>query len=195
MQIIFQRGDESLLYFPRFFEERWMNEILDEVEFVQNKIKLFGKEHLEPRLTAWFGPPYKYSNIQWTDKLIPPKLSALQSRLAELHTPPHVQLANYLFNSVLCNYYRDGSDSMGWHSDDEPEMDTTFIASVSFGAERIIKFRNKNSKEKLELKLESGSLLLMKNFQANWQHSVPKSKRVSTPRLNLTFRRILQRPN
>lgn len=180
-QIIFQCGDEVLEYHPHFFSEDWKSKILDEVEFTQNQVKIFGKVHSEPRLTAWFGPPYKYSGIAWPRKDLPTCLSSLSAKLAT-----HFK---FNFNSVLCNYYRSGLDSMGWHSDDEPEIDSSVIASISFGAARIARFRHKKTKEKIEIVLEGGSLLIMKNFQSGWQHSIPKMMRLSEPRLNLTFRK------
>jgi alkylated DNA repair dioxygenase AlkB len=101
------------------------------------------------------------------------------------------EVAGFSFNAVLLNYYRDERDSMGWHSDDEPEMNQTMIASLSLGAERVFKFRHKASKQKLQVKLTSGSLLLMKNFQENWQHAIDKSTKPIGGRINLTFRQII----
>ena len=98
-------------------------------------------------------------------------------------------LAQAEFNAVLCNYYRDGQDSMGWHSDNEKEMDSTMIASVSIGGERVIKFKSRSDKKRLSFSLPHGSLLLMENFQTNWQHAIGKVKSAS-PRINFTFRKI-----
>ena len=98
-------------------------------------------------------------------------------------------LAQAEFNAVLCNYYWNGQDSMGWHSDNEKEMDAAVVASVSIGGERVIKFRSRKDETKLAFNLPHGSLLLMNNFQDNWQHSIGKVKSAS-PRINFTFRKI-----
>lgn len=179
---IFSKNHEELylLYFST--GENLLSDLLTSIEWQHNKIRVFGKEYLEPRLTAWYGPPYKYSNIQWPEKSIPECLLGLKTMVEEF--------AEAQFNSVLLNYYRDGKDSMGWHSDNEPEMDQSIIASVSLGATRTIRFRNKTTDETMNIELKNGSVLLMKNFQENWQHAIPKREKVMEPRLNLTFRKI-----
>ena len=103
------------------------------------------------------------------------------------------EVSEVKFNTVLLNLYRDGSDSNGWHSDDEPELGRNpVIASLSFGAERVFQLRNKSDKSlRKNILLEDGSLLLMKGAtQHNWQHQIPKSKKITRPRINLTFRSI-----
>ena len=147
----------------------------------QNTIRVFGKEHLEPRLTCYFGPAYTYSNVHWKANELPPILFQLKQKIEIL--------AQADFNAVLCNYYRDGQDSMGWHSDNEKEMDASIIASVSIGGERVIKFKSKSDKKTLSFSLPHGSLLLMENFQTNWQHAIGKVK-FASPRINFTFRKI-----
>ena len=112
---------------------------------------------------------------------IPPILFQLKQKIEIL--------AKAEFNAVLCNYYRDGQDSMGWHSDNEKEMDAAVIASVSIGGERVIKFRSRIDENKLAFNLPHGSLLLMNNFQEHWQHSIGKVKSAS-PRINFTFRKM-----
>ena len=162
-----------------------LEELVKEVNWQQNQIKVFGKTHLEPRLTQWFGPPYSYSSISWPAKEIPEFLAVLQRETEEL--------CKFKFNAALLNYYRDGNDSMGWHSDDEKEIDQSCIASLSFGAVRKFKVRKKKDHGvKQDFILNHGSALIMKNAQELWQHSVPKSRKVVDPRLNITFRRILK---
>jgi alkylated DNA repair dioxygenase AlkB len=104
---------------------------------------------------------------------------------------PLRELTGFPFNAVLANYYRNGQDSMGWHSDDEPEMDTDLIASVTFGGARAFKFRSKQSGQVISINLLDRSLLLMHHMQKDWQHALPKTRRNNQPRINLTFRRIV----
>lgn len=182
-QILLTSGEEKLVYISGFFEEDLLIQLRDLIEWKQNTIRVFGVDHPEPRLTAWFGKPYKYSNISWPEKDYLPILTQLQTSL--------IAYTNFQFNSVLANYYRSGQDSMGWHADNEPEMDTTLIASASFGGSRVFKLRHRTTQEKIDIELENGSLLLMHNLQKNWQHSISKTKKIVEPRINLTFRRIL----
>ena len=184
--------DAEIEYFPEFFSrEKSLNflpQLLDTIKWKQNTIKMYGKENPVPRLEAWYGDPgksYAYSGIRmepstWTDELNEIKRS-IESEVA------------ISFNSVLINYYRDGQDRVAWHSDDEKELGThPFIASLSFGANRIFHFRHKtDSSLKFKIELEPGSLLLMGGpTQEFWKHQIPKTKRVVEPRINLTFRRI-----
>jgi alkylated DNA repair dioxygenase AlkB len=97
------------------------------------------------------------------------------------------------FNSVLANLYRNGQDSMGWHSDDEPELGSNpIIASLSLGEERVFKLRHRKDKTlKMDVPLPHGSLLVMSGaMQHQWQHALPKSARAMSPRINLTFRQV-----
>ena len=182
---LYKSGSEELIYFPDFISQKGelFQKLAGEIEWQQNKIRVYGKWYDEPRLTAWFGPSYKYSSIEWPEKAMPIFLQDLNRRVEEV--------ANFSFNAVLLNYYRNERDSMGWHSDDEPEMDQTTIASLSLGSERIFKFRHKTTKQKLQVKLTSGSLLLMQDFQENWQHAIDKSTKPLGGRINLTFRKII----
>ncbi len=173
---------ESLQYLPEYCRELSLNGLSNQITWRQNNIRIFGKTIPEPRLTAWFGAAYTYSGIYWPENSIPDFLS-----------PIFVRLRNdfdFDFNSVLINFYRDGKDSMGWHRDNEPEMDQELIASISLGSARIFKVKNRASGISQNILLENQSLLLMRNFQTNWMHSIPKSNKVAEPRINLTFRRI-----
>ena len=159
-----------------------------QVAWRQEAIRLFGRTHLQPRLTAWYGDPgtvYTYSGLRLEPR---PWLPLLRQWATRLHTE-----TGYVFNSVLLNHYRDGQDSMGWHSDDEPELGPApVIASVSLGATRRFALRHRHRPEaRLRLDLPAGSLLLMgAGMQAHWQHALPKTRKAVSPRLNLTFRQL-----
>jgi alkylated DNA repair dioxygenase AlkB len=177
----FLTADQSNLVFAQ---------LIQTVAWRQDKIKMFGREHLLPRLTAWYGDAgkaYSYSGITMAPL---PWLPALQTLKETIETA-----AGYPFNSVLLNYYRHGQDSMGWHSDDEPELGPNpVIASLSLGQSRRCDLRHKYDKNipKYQLWLASGSLILMQGpTQHYWQHQIPKSTKLNEPRLNLTFRYII----
>jgi alkylated DNA repair dioxygenase AlkB len=166
-----------------------LDQLVAETPWRQESITLWGKRHLQPRLVAWYGDPgaiYTYSGLRleplsWTSLLADLK-ACVEAATAET------------FNSVLVNYYRDGNDSMGFHSDDEPELGPRpVIASLSLGEERtlILKARKHRDLKPFRIALGSGSLLLMKgDTQANWRHAIGKETRTCGPRVNLTFRRI-----
>jgi alkylated DNA repair dioxygenase AlkB len=153
-----------------------------------HRIRLFGRNVDSPRLSCWIGDPdtgYTYSGAHFDPNPWPIALRAIRARLAgELCID---------FNSVLANLYRDGHDSMGWHSDDEPELGTQpVIASLSLGATRrfVLKHRS-DPPRKFALELPHGSLLLMRGAtQANYRHALPRTSRQIGPRINLTFRQI-----
>jgi alkylated DNA repair dioxygenase AlkB len=163
-----------------------MARLAAETAWRAESITLWGKSFLQPRLTAWYGDArYTYSGLT----LEPAPWTAL---LAEIRDAVHAA-SGRRFNSVLLNYYRDERDSMGMHSDDEPELGPApAIASVSFGATRSFILRHKASKRTVKLDLTAGSLLLMSGAtQANWQHGINKQTRPCGPRINLTFRFIV----
>ena len=155
----------------------------------QREIKMFGRLVLEPRVTAWIGDPgavYTYSGRVNVPAPWPEVLQSLRTRVAER--------AGAVFNCVLANLYRDGHDSMGLHSDAEPELgENPVIGSLSLGATRRFQLRHRKRREaKLDLDLPSGSLLVMRGTtQHYYRHGVPKQPTVHTARMNLTFRRIL----
>ena len=152
-------------------------------------ITLWGKQHLQPRLTAWHGEVgYRYSGLDLEPLPFTPLLLTIKQAV-ELAT-------GHRFNSVLLNYYRDERDSMGMHSDDEPELGPEpAIASLSFGASRRFILRHKHTKQTLKLDLGAGSVLLMRGkTQHFWLHGINKSARSIGPRLNLTFRNIVPTP-
>lgn len=163
----------------------------DTIPWAQQKIRVFAKEHLQPRLTAWFGDAgavYTYSGLTLAPLPWPEPIAALK-RLVE-------EASGHEFNSVLANYYRGGDDSMGFHADAEKELGRNpVIASVSLGAPRrfILKPSSKiKGAAPVELELGGGSLLVMSGTtQHLWRHGVPRQRDVG-PRINLTFRRIIE---
>lgn len=164
-----------------------LSNLINKIEWKQDEIFMFGKKIITRRKVAWYGDKglqYTYSKttktaITWTKELLNLK-SIIEEKTGEI------------YNSCLLNFYNDGTEGMGWHSDDEKELRKDgAIASISLGAERKFDFRHKKSKEKVSLTLEHGSLLVMKGItQTNWQHRLTVSKKIVSPRVNLTFRMI-----
>lgn len=182
--------DAEIVYYPDFFNSRESNsyyiDLLENLTWQQDYITLFGKPHLQPRLTALYAKnnkPYSYSGITMYPKPFTKSLLEIKSKIeAELNTS---------FTTCLCNLYRNGQDSNGWHADNEKELGPhPVIASISFGAERAFHLKHKtdlNLKQKLIL--NNGSLLVMQGTtQDYWLHHVPKTKKQIGKRINLTFR-------
>lgn len=176
-------------FFPQGASAALFTKIKQETLWRQDTISLYGKQHLIPRLTAWYGEsdkPYTYSGIAMDPQPFTDTLLDIKNQVE--------QACNAVFTSVLLNYYRTGQDSMGWHRDNEKELGTNpIIASLSFGQTRPFHVRHKFRKDvpKLVVPLSSGSLLLMKGaMQHFWEHQVPKSAKPLKPRINLTFRKI-----
>ena len=159
------------------------------IRWKQDHIRVYGKVHSLPRLTAWYGDEdcrYAYSGIASRPNPWNKGLNYLRQRVEAC--------AGVSFNSVLLNWYRDGNDKLDWHADDEPELGVDpVIASVSFGETRdFLLRRNDDHAVKFAVPLGHGALLVMRGeLQRFWQHSVPKRVRVGGSRFNLTFRRIL----
>ncbi len=183
----------DLWWGPHFLDtstaDQLLRQLKQEAAWSQGEVKIFGQWLKEPRLSAWYGDPgaaYTYSGkrqepLPW---ILP--LAELRSRLETA--------CEASFNSVLLNLYRHGQDSMGWHSDDEPELGSQpLIASLNLGATRRFHLRRKADKsDKVVLDLHHGSLLVMAgDTQQYWQHQVPKTKKDVGERLNLTFRKIV----
>ncbi|WP_307729968.1 alpha-ketoglutarate-dependent dioxygenase AlkB family protein [Massilia phyllostachyos] len=159
--------------------------LVEETAWRQDSIVVYGKRHLQPRLSAWHGDKaYRYSGLTLAPLPFTPLLDTIR-HAAQLATGRE-------YNSVLLNYYRDGRDSMGMHSDDEPELGAEpVIASVSFGAERIFVLRHKTGGESVKLPLSDGSLLFMGGvLQNHWLHGINKTSKPVGARINLTFRKI-----
>lgn len=161
--------------------------LLNGVPWKNDEAIIFGKHFVTARKVAWYGDSdyfYTYSGTTKQALLWTAELLTLKSTVE--------RITGSKFNSCLLNLYHDGNEGMAWHSDDEKSLGTnSTIASVSFGAERKFCFKHKRRQETISIVLESGSLLVMKDAtQTNWLHSVPKSKKIKTPRINLTFRTI-----
>jgi alkylated DNA repair dioxygenase AlkB len=171
-------------------EDELLTHLIEETPWRQEPVTVWGKTHMQPRLVAWYGDEalsYSYSGtsmstLPWTAALLGIKVTV-------------ETLCQSAFNSVLVNYYRDHRDGMGMHSDDEPELGPApAIASVTFGATRNFVMQHKHRKDiaNIKLPLPSASVLLMKGTtQAYWKHGVPKQVKPCGPRINLTFRMIL----
>ena len=192
---LIQSVNLSLKYIENFFNldesHLYMRKLTQSVFWRREKIKMWGKEIVTKKRIAWYaddGKSYTYSGStffpsQWNNVLL--QLKEKVENYSEIK-----------FNSVLLNEYPNGEVGMGWHSDDEKELGTDpIIASLSFGANRDFIFKHKTDRsiENVKLHLKSGSLLLMLgSTQHYWKHSLPKRLKVKEPRINLTFRNIIQ---
>lgn len=158
------------------------------IAWQQEEIVIFGRRRRVPRLVAWHGDPgagYRYSGTDHRPEPWTPALERVRARASELSGAD--------FNAVLLNLYRDGSDGMGWHADDEPELGRNpLIASVSLGAQRRFCLRHRRHRElKRDLELPHGSLLFMAGAtQHHWLHALPKTRRPVGERINLTLRKV-----
>ena len=183
----------EVYFYPDFFSleeaDLYFKLLQEELVWQQEPIWMFGKQILQPRLTALYGDlkvRYGYSGIAMEALPFTEVLEKIKNRLQEF--------TNQEFTHVLCNFYRDGQDSMGWHRDNEPVLGRNpTIASLTFGATRSFQLRPYGKKEpKLNLELSHGSLLLMGGeSQHFWEHQLPKTKKVLAPRINLTFRKLM----
>lgn len=184
---------ELLEYLPGLFNstvsDHFLQKFIAEAPWKQTVQKMYDKEVVTPRLTSWYGDlgtdyshPGRISNpIPWTPELL--KIKAIVE-----------PLSGVIFNSVLLNYYRDGNDSVTWHSDKESILGKhPVIASVSFGQVRSFDIRSKaDHSERYSVRLEHGSFLLMKaGLQEHWEHRIAKSIKPMKPRVNLTFRVVI----
>lgn len=185
--------DANIRLFPHFLNPDMAAQLFqvfsNKVPWRHDPIKVFGKTYMQPRLTSLHGTTnqgYGYANIRMQAQPMMPELNDILQRIAKID--------NSDFNIVLLNLYRDGNDSNGWHADNEKELgQNPVIASVSLGAPRLFKLKHRYDKNlKHKLLLESGSLLLMSGAtQHYWLHQVPKTKKQVGPRINLTFRKVL----
>lgn len=185
--------DGEVYLFPALFNEdessRLYTILTETIQWKQEPIVIFGREIMQPRLTAWYGDeqkPYRYSGITmhphaWTKELL-----EIKHRIEGV--------ANHIFTSALLNFYRNGNDSMGWHKDNEKELGINpVIGSVSFGSDRTFCLKHaKDKKLTQKVTLSNGSFLLMKGAtQHHWLHSIPKEPKITEGRINLTFRTII----
>jgi alkylated DNA repair dioxygenase AlkB len=181
--------DGEVIYYRNFISQHeadlLFKNILTNISWQNDEVIIFGKRIVTKRKTAWYGDEgfgYTYSKITrhalpWTEELLMIK--------KELEMK-----SGFKFNSCLLNLYHSGEEGMAWHSDDEITMSPKNpIASISFGAERKFVFKHKKTKENISINLQHGSLLLMKGAtQKHWLHALPKTKKITQPRINLTFR-------
>jgi len=160
--------------------------VLEAVTLEQRSVTVYGEVYPQPRLTQWYGPKrYAYSGIVWEPNQMPSIILDLKGRVE--------QMTEQQYNAVLLNYYRDGNDTVGWHSDDEKIFVSPMaVASLSLGATRTFKLRRKDDHQvKQSFDLHHGSILFMPpGVQEEWQHSIPRTSKKSGPRLNLTFRQV-----
>lgn len=179
------------VYMPNFFDRQTSNEYLSafikNINWKQEEMNMYGKQVMFPRLTSWYGDsdkPYTFSGITLNPHPWNKELLEIKDKIE-----PKCEVK---FNSVLLNLYRDGNDSISWHTDAEKELGKNpLIASVNFGAERKFQLKHRDNGEKVNLILQHGSLLIMKGeIQHYWLHQVPKTKEVLKERVNLTFRVI-----
>lgn len=191
MNNLLQKEGEAY-YFGCVLDEvsawQYYNVLWNEIEWKQDVVKLYGKEWITRRKTAWYGDngiAYTYGKLTryalpWTPALL--ALKALTEKITRS-----------MYNSCLLNLYHHGNEGMGWHSDDEPEMKRhASIASLSLGAARRFDFRHRTTGETLSVVLEHGSLLEMKGVtKHHWKHQMPKTTKVLQPRINLTFRTVV----
>ncbi|OLQ91610.1 DNA repair protein [Vibrio ponticus] len=180
----------NLLHVEQFLTQNQADQLfqnlMKEITWKQESTSMFGRSVLQPRLQAWFGDrAYQYSGLRLEPNPMPPAIAQLKHQCEQICQQP--------FNTVLLNLYRDGQDYMGWHQDNEKELGLNpTIASVSLGAERKFSLKQKRGDEKIDFQLSHGSLLVMAGeTQNHWRHALPKSRKVSQPRINLTFRNIL----
>ena len=185
--------DGIVHYHGRIFNQKeadfFYENLLHTIEWKNDEAYIFGKQYITKRKVAWYGDrdfEYTYSNatkraLPWTKELTDLK-KVIERESGET------------FNSCLLNLYHSGEEGMAWHSDGEKDLKKDgAIASVSFGAERKFAFKHKKTQEKVEFLLEHGSLLVMAGTtQTHWLHRLPPNKLVKRPRVNLTFRTIVE---
>lgn len=172
--------------------DQWLTRLTEQTPWQQPQVRIFGRHVAVPRLVAWYGDAeasYRYSGLTHQPLPWTPLLAQIRAQVE--------QAAGQSLNGVLLNYYRDGQDSMGWHSDDEPELGVNpLIASLNLGGTRRFDLRRKGQNRiEHSLDLQHGSLLVMRGAtQHHWQHQVAKTRASCAPRLNLTFRLIKPNP-
>ncbi|TQD38987.1 alpha-ketoglutarate-dependent dioxygenase AlkB family protein [Haloflavibacter putidus] len=179
------------IYIPDFYDkvtaDSYLKRLITDINWKQESMNMYGKKVPFPRLTAWYGDqdkPYSFSGITLDPNPWSPGLVKIKSDIEPK--------AKVKFNSVLLNRYRNGSDSISWHTDAEKELGKNpVIASVNFGAERKFQLKHIETNERIDILLKHGSLLIMQGeLQHYWKHQIPKTKKEIGERVNLTFRVI-----
>lgn len=189
----FDLPNAEIIYYPSFFSTKESNEYLrklkETIDWQQEKMNIYGKEVKFPRLTAWYGENdknYSFSGIGLSPKTWTTELQEIKNKIEKTIKTD--------FNSVLLNLYRNGQDSISWHTDAEKELGKNpIIASISFGEIRKFQLKHKYNKDikMVNIELLHGSLLIMSGeTQHFWLHQIPKTKKVLKERINLTFRKI-----
>lgn len=184
--------DGEVWYTAHFFgpiqSANYFQRLYDELDWQRDELLMFGKRIITKRMVTWYGDSelsYTYSKIERKAKPWPAVLWEIKEYLEKS--------TQTTFNSCLGNLYHNGEEGMSWHSDDEPELKHNgSIASLSFGAIRQFQFKHQRDQTKIALELLPGSLLMMQGAtQQHWKHQLPVSKKVGSPRINLTFRTIV----
>jgi len=188
--------DGIVNYHGRIFNQReaqyYLDKLLQTIEWKNDEAIIFGKHIITKRKAAWYGDAgftYTYSGITKQALLWTKELKELRSVVEKI--------SEAKFNSCLLNLYHNGDEGMAWHSDDERSLgENSIITSLSFGAERKFSLKHKRTNQTVSVILENGSLLVMKgSTQTHWLHSLPKTKTIHKPRVNLTFRTIIDQDN
>ena len=185
--------DGDVYYYGKIFNTNeslhYYGLLVELINWQNDEVVIFGKKIITNRKVAFYAATadinYKYSKITKNTAVFIPVLLEIKEKIE--------MITHQTFNSCLLNLYQNGNEGMGWHSDNERELKPNgTIASISFGAERNFSFKHNNTKQRIAIKLENGSLLTMeKEIQKFWRHSMPKSAKIMTPRINLTFRTIV----
>ena len=192
--VTYQLADGVILEFPELYSAQesiaCFEQLATAISWTQSSIRIAGKLIPIPRLQCWIADPtlnYAYSGISMKPQPWPESVKAIKAKIENI--------SGFSFNSALANYYRNGNDSVAWHSDDEPELGLNpTVASISFGVSRPFDLKHKfrHDLKKVRLTAQAGSLLLMGDtIQNNWLHQIPKVRSLQEPRINLTFRRII----
>jgi alkylated DNA repair dioxygenase AlkB len=183
--------DSAITFWPNWLSakdaDNLLSKSMEAIDWRADTIRIVGKQIPIPRLQQWFGQPgtsYTYSNICMQAVSFPGWIDSLRASVEEQTASP--------FNRALVNYYRDGSDSVDWHADDETELGyEPVIASLSLGVERVFQLRHKLTKQRISISLPHGSLLMMgAGIQEYWQHRIAKVANLPEPRVNFTFRHM-----
>lgn len=187
--------DGNVLYYgvmlSRKDADSYYTQLMEDIVWKNDEAIIYGKKIITKRKVAWYGDrDYAYTYSKITKKALPWTNALLElKKIAEFKS-------GHTFNSCLLNLYHDGTEGMAWHSDAEKDLQKDgAIASMSFGAARKFSFKHKSKKTAVSVMLEHGSLLVMKGItQTHWLHRLPPTTKIFTPRVNLTFRTIVEYP-
>lgn len=183
--------DGEVVYYGNIYDrieaDLYFKKLLNDIKWEHDEVKIFGKTIITARKMAWYSidsKPYSYSNATKHPNTFTDTLLDIKEKVE--------MISEEKYNSCLLNLYHNGTEGMGWHADNEKEIvPNSAIASLSFGAERFFSFKHRATKETLKFNLQHGSLLVMKGeTQSKWLHSLPKSVKIISPRINLTFRKM-----